>query len=125
MKYKNLPQQKTIEKLLATSFDTPAANRDVFNWCESLLKHCRFLENERVKLVKQYGKEDEDGGFKVTTENQSEFQNKFYEILEMEIDEKLLHNPLNKEWFNNDRCNYPVEKEMWLTPKEIGILLNI
>lgn len=125
MKYKELPKEETLQKLMATCFDTPAANRDIFNWCESLLKHSRFFENERVKLVKMYGKEDGNGNFRVTPENQKEFQVKFNELAGMEIEEPILKNPLNKNWFDNERCQYPFDKNMWLTPAEIGIILKI
>lgn len=124
MKYKQLPSEKLIQKLLSTSFESPSANRDVYNWSESVLKHIKFLENERIKLVMQYGKDDGTGNCSVKSENYETFFNKFKDILEMEIDEDVEKCPIQSNWFDDEKCEYPKDKKMWITPNEIGILLN-
>ena len=90
MKYKQLPSEKTVQKLLATAFESPAANRDVYNWCENVLKHIRFLESERVKLVQKYGKDDGKGNCSVPKENYKQFFDEFSSVLEMDLDENMV-----------------------------------
>lgn len=124
MKYKDLPSEKLVQKLLATSFESPTANRDVYDWCDSLLKHIRFLENERVKLVKKYG-EGTDGNFKVSKEKLQDFMQEFEKLRDMEINERIGKCPITRDWFDDDKCSYPEEKILWITPREIGILVNI
>lgn len=124
MKYKELPSEELVQKLLATSFESPSANRKVFNWSESVMRHIRFLEGERIKLVQKYGKQDQNGGMTVTKENMGRFQEEFFNILEMEIDEPVLECPIKPEWFDDEKCSYPKEKELWVTPKEIGTLVK-
>lgn len=125
MKYKDLPQERLIQKLLATSFESPSVNRDVYDWCDSLLKHIRFLENERIKLVKKYGKKDGSGGMKVHRDSLESFSKDFGKILEMEINEEVKKCPIQRDWFSDSKCQYPDDKELWITPREIGFLMNI
>lgn len=124
MKYKELPSEKLVQKLLATSFESPSANRKVYNWSESVIKHIRFLEGERIKLVQKYGKEDKNGGMTVTKENMDKFQKEFKELLEMEIDVPVYVCPIKEDWFDDEKCSYPKEKELWITPKEIKELVK-
>lgn len=123
MKYKELPSEKLLQKLLETSFESPSKNRDVFNWCESIMKHVKFLESERRKLVQKYGADDGNGTFTVTPEYMKTFQKEFYNILEMDIDSQLESCPIKKDWFDDEKCSYPKNKELWITPQEIGKLI--
>lgn len=125
MKYKELPSEKLVQKLLATSFESPSANRKVYTWAQSILPSVRFLENERVKLVKKYGKEDGRGGISVTQENQKVFNEKYRDLLEMDIEEELKECPIKEDWFDDYKCSYPKEKDMWLTPNEIGFFVSM
>lgn len=120
MKYKQLPSEKTIQKLLATAFESPAANRDVYNWCEDALKHIRFLESERIKLVQKYGKNDGKGNVSVTLENREMFFSDFKDVLEMDIDAEIKECPVKQSWFEDDKCSFSSNKDFWFTPQEIG-----
>lgn len=121
LKYKSLPSEKLVQKLLATSFESPSANRQVYDWADSILKHIRFLENERVKLVRKYGEEDENCNIKVKQSQMKDFMDEFSSILEMEINEKIKECPIRKDWFDDEKCRYPKDKELWVTPNEIGM----
>lgn len=121
LKYKSLPSEKLVQKLLATSFESPSANRQVYDWADSILKHIRFLENERVKLVRKYGEEDENCNVKVKQSQMKDFMDEFSSILEMEINEKIKQCPISKDWFDDEKCRYPKDKELWVTPNEIGM----
>lgn len=123
MKYKDIPSEKLVQKLLATSFESPTANRDVYDWCDSLLKHIRFLENERLKLIKKYG-EEVRGGLRVPTEKEHDFWEEFNPIKDMEINEEIKKCPIQRDWFTDEKCQYPDEKELWISPSEIGILIG-
>lgn len=124
MKYKEIPSELTIQKLLATSFESPSANRKVYNWASNILPHIHFLENERIKLVKKYGIKDNKNGFFVPKSKYPEFWNEFKNILEMDIEGTIEDCPIKEDWFDDDKCSYPKEKELWITPKEIGSILS-
>ena len=121
LKYKSLPSEKLVQKLLATSFESPSANRQVYDWADSILKHIKFLENERVKLVRKYGEEDENCNVKVKQSQMKDFMDEFSSILEMKIKEKIKECPISKDWFDDEKCRYPKDKELWVTPNEIGM----
>lgn len=127
MKYKDLPNEKILRKLLATSFESPSANLKVFEWVDDIFKHVQFLENERVKLVRKYGKETKEnsGDFRVLPENVHTFHEAFNKVLNMEIEKQIEKCPIEKEWFDDDKCQFSAEKEMWLSPAEIGKILSI
>lgn len=124
MKYKDLPPQKILNKLIATSFESPTNNRMVYDWAESVSKHCKFLESERVKLVQKHGVEKETGVFAVPQDNFNEFAKDFNSILNMEINEKVDSCPVKEDWFDDDKCQYPKEKELWISPAEIKMIVK-
>ena len=125
MKYKELPSEKLIEKLISTSFESPSSNRKVFEWCNKVSKHVRFLENERIKLVQKYGKDSENGSVSVPKEKLNDFFQEFSKILEMDIDENIEKCPVKEDWFEDDKCLYPKDKNLWISPKEIRDLIGI
>lgn len=122
MKYKDLPSEKLVQKLIATSFESPTANRKVFDWSESVLKHIRFLENERIKLVQKYGDNDGNGNYSVPKSKVKEFMEEFTTILEMEINDKIIKCPVEPSWFDDNKCNYPKNKDLWISAVEISTL---
>lgn len=128
MKYKDLPNDTLIQKLLQTSFGTPEKDLLVFNYCDSVLKHVRFLESQRIKLIEKYGKEKEHSMFvdPADSKNYSKFIEDFNNILGMDIqDSALCSCPIRKEWLDNETCSYSKDKNFWLTPKDIGRILTI
>lgn len=124
MKYKDLPNERLIQKLLATSFESPSANREVYEWCEEILSNVRFVESERIKLVKKYGKANSNGNIQVSRENLAKFQEEFDALYNMDIDRKISKCPIEREWFDDERCRFAPEKELWLSPAEIGKILS-
>ena len=124
MKYKELPSEKIVHKLLATAFESPSANLKVYNWCNKVLGHIRFLESERVKLVQKYGKENEDGNYSVPKEKYKEFFEEFREVLEMDIEDKIPEIPVKPDWFDDEKCRYPINKDLWLSPEDIKRLFE-
>lgn len=125
MKYKDLPNERLISKLLLVSFDTPSKNRDIYMWCDEILPHIRFLENERVKLVSKYGEKTNDFEIDVPKNKYNEFFSEFIRVLDMEIDENISNCPAEWEWFDDSKCQYPNDKKLWLSPHDIGILVKI
>lgn len=125
MKYKDLPKMETLNKLVATSFDNPSSNFKVWKWCNNLMDSVKFLENERVKLVQHYGEKTENGDIKVSDANIRKFQMDFGNILDTEIpDSEKWKCPIDESWFERNRCNYSYDRNMWLSPLEIGIILK-
>lgn len=125
MKYKELISKKLIEKLLATSFESPNNNLKVYEWCNEIMPHIDFLENERIKLVKRYGDEDKDGNISVKApEKYKEFIEKFDAVLNMDIEKQIPKCPIEKDWFDNEKCNFAKDKALWISPAEIGIILK-
>ncbi len=123
MTYRNLPQQELIQKLMATSFGSPSTNKKVFDWCNAVSPMITFRENERVKLIEKYG-ENRGDVFAVKPENMADFLREFNEVLDMETD-KLPILPINEASFDDESCCYPKDKELWISPKEIAILMDI
>ncbi len=123
MTYRNLPQQELIQKLMATSFGSPSTNKKVFDWCNAVSPMITFRENERVKLIEKYG-ENRGDVFAVKPENMADFLSEYNAVLDMETD-KLPVLPISEESFDDESCCYPKDKELWISPKEIAILMGI
>ncbi len=123
MKYRDLPQKELIQKLMATSFDSPSTNKKVFDWCNAVSPMIAFRENERVKLIEKYG-ENRGDVFAVKPENMADFRKEYNDVLEMET-ENIPILPINEESFDDESCCYPKDKELWISPKEISILMEL
>lgn len=123
MKYKDLPKEETIHKLVSIAFDAPARNWQVYEWAESILKCIRFAENERIKLVLKYGDKDADGSVKVPTDKIQQFLCDYNKVLESDVDTSAKPIGITKEWFEN--CEYPKDKALWITPAEIAMIVAI
>lgn len=96
----------------------------VYNWCNKVLPLIQFVENERVKLIQKYGTIDkETDKISVKSDKMQEFFKEFNEVLDMDIEIPKLE--LTENSFDDDKCQYPIDKSLWLTPQEIGIILNI
>lgn len=121
MKYKELPSKIIVEKATATSFETPSKNRKVLDWGDDVLGHIRFVEHERIKLIKRYGNDDGNGNLKVPKEKLNEFAEKFKEVLETDI-ENYIPCPIERDWFHDEVCTYPEEKKLWISAAEISRL---
>lgn len=124
MKYRDLPNEKLLNKILATSFKSPKTNLDVYNWCNSVLPAVRFVENERIKLIQKYGDKNADNGnISVPNEKIAAFMNEFNSVLDMEVEIPTFD--FTAEMFDDEKCCFSIEKTLWLTPQEIGFLINI
>lgn len=127
IKYGELPKKEVLQKLLSVSFDTPKKNLEVYKFCRAIEKHVNYLENERMKLIRKYGRADECNPIlykiKNNTEEMRSFLSEWNPIVEMEIDEDIAPLPLVEEDFS-DNCLYSPEKEDWLNAREIGIVLR-
>lgn len=121
MKYKELPKCEIIDKLESIAFDLPSKNRRVYKWCEAIRELLNYTEHERVKLVKKYGEQNENGDWNVTNEeNIKEFFDEWELILDSEILDDIPNLNLMEDDFDDEKCSYPKEKEKWLSPLEIG-----
>ncbi len=124
MKYKDLPKQETIKKLLLVSFSTPQKNRMNADWCNKVLPSINFLETERIKLIRKYGEENKDTGvLSVKKENLNLFAEMFCKVMETEIDEDLTY-PLSLDDFDDDKCEYYEDKKMWLNGSELNSIIK-
>ena len=121
MKYQDLPSEEIIVKLISTSFENPMLNYQIYKWGNAILPLIKFRESERVKLIKKYGSETEQG-IRVLTENIDKFREEYIKVLEMDITEELPKLNLNESDFES--CCYPKEKSMWLNAKEIATIID-
>lgn len=123
MTYRDLPSNELIQKLMATSFDSPSTNKKVFDWCSVVLPLVRFRENERIKLIEKHGEKTETG-MGVMPSKLNDFFKDFDRVLDMEV-EQLPEFPISLESFEDEKCFYPKDKELWISPKEIEILFKV
>ena len=113
-----------INKLISTSFDSPKTNLMVYNWCNKVLPLIQFVENERVKLIQRYGELDKKTDkMSVKPDKMQEFFKEFNEVLNMDIEMPKLE--LTENSFDDDKCQYPIDKALWLTPQEIGYIISL
>lgn len=119
MKYGEIPSPLLCHKLVNVSFDTAKKNLAVFRFTSALRGYQEYVENERRKLLEKCCNPVEGKpGFFQTTDI---FNEKFGEVLNMEIREEIPPLELTEEDFEN--CQYPNEKSLWMNAAEIdGIL---
>ena len=118
-----LPVEITV-KLIATSFDDPSINLWAYKLYKSLLEYQGFFENERNKLITQYGKEIEPGKYQVPQEKVQEYRNSLNEIINMPIDGKIPYFALSEDNFSAQHCQYSKDREMWLSAVDINSIFK-
>lgn len=126
IKYAEVPKLNLLQKLITVSFNTPRKNLAVYKFCNSMKDKANYIENERKKIIQKYGEKDEERPFMVAvtpgTEAMRNFMDEFNTVLNMDVDEDITPLPLSEDDFEN--CVYSPEKEDWLNPKDIGIVLR-
>lgn len=123
MIYGDLLPVEITAKLIATSFDNPAVNLWAYKLYKSLLNYQEFFENERNKLITQYGKEIEPGKYQVQKDKVQEYRNALNEIIKMPIDGKIPYFELTEDNFSAEHCQYSKDKDMWLSAVDINSIL--
>ena len=124
MTYGDLLPVEITAKLIATSFDDPSINLWAYKLYKSLLNYQEFFENERNKLISQYGTEIGPGKYQVPQDKVQEYRNALNEIISMEIDCKLPYFELTEDNFSAERCQYSRDREMWLSAVDINSILT-
>lgn len=127
IKYGELPPKELCQKLVSVSFNTPRKNLEVYKFCQSILGHMNYIENERLKLFQKYGERDKDDPtmYRIApnTENMKRFQEEWSAMLDMEIEDDIKLLPLSEDDFC-DNCTYMREKKDWLNGREIATVLR-
>lgn len=123
MTYRDLPSNDLVQKLMATSFDSPSTNKKVFDWCNAVLPLIQFKENERIKLIEKHGEKTETG-MGVRPSKLNDFFKEFNAVLDMEI-EYIPEIPITENSFEDEKCSYPLDKALWINAKDISVLTSV
>lgn len=122
MKYGELPSAIVCFKLSKISFNTAKKNLCVFRFVSAVRQQQEYVNNEREKLIKQCCKAIP--GKPGTYETNDIFNEKFSEVLNVEIEEPLPVLGLSEEDFDDENCCYPDEKLWWMNGSEIETVLS-
>lgn len=125
MKYKDLPKYDTIIKLVQVCFSTPQKNIMMYKLYNYMKENIIFIESEKNKLLKKYGIDEGNGKYTLKGENYVEYVKAWNDLLECEIEGELPKVDFNEDDFNDDKCSYPPEKDMWPSGLDIATLLNL
>lgn len=120
IKYGDIPSSSACFKLTRVSFDSAKKNLAVFRFVRAVRGYQEYVENERNKLLEQCANKvpGKPGLFEMT----DIFREKFGEVLNMEIEEEVLPLDLNEADFEN--CQYPEDKNLWLSASDIETILK-
>lgn len=124
MRIGDLPNSETCAKLMMVSFRTAKKNLDVYKMVQECSKYNDYLQNERMKLLSQYGIDNGDGTFKLEGDNVGLFNAKVEEILDTECEFEFCISDLTEKDFEEDNCQYPNDKRFWINGRDIMAVLS-
>lgn len=128
MKFRDLPKRDTCIKLSVTSFSSPRKNLEVFKFINSIKPFQDYIAQETSKILQKYGHPSDDGMYTVTgKENVDAYYASLNEVLEIDISEldvDIFSPNLNIEDFEEENCQYPNDKSLWLNASDIDSVIN-
>lgn len=127
MTYGDLLPMPTCQKLVMVSFDSPQKNLSVYRFMEALSPHQSYIENEKRKLLERLGTPDEHyiGRYRLEGQDKiNEYNQRFAELLSMEIGVSLPPPGVTAEDFLDEKCCYPSDKNLWLSAADIASVLE-
>lgn len=126
MKFKELPSVDTTLKLIQISFSEPEKNIEMYKLYVKLRDYQSFLENEKNKLLKKYGKEEknEQGKYKIEGENVALYRNDLSAILESDMPDDIESPGFDLDDFTSEKCSYPTDKMFWPNAADISAFLS-
>lgn len=124
--YGDLPTREACIKLTTVSFSSPKKNLDVYKFTNDLKVYQEAFNNEKDKLLKQYGtpKADKPSIYWLG-DNAPIYYAKIGDLEASQIDNFNISIPnITETDFEERNCAYPADKTMWLTGKDIGEILE-
>lgn len=119
MVYNDLPPYALTLKLTTVSFSTPQKNLEVFKFFNSLKPLYDWIENERIKIFT-----DKEGAPEPDEETRKERVEKFKELLEFPISDRVYTLRLSESDFEDENCRFSNVPDAWLSANDIRLLMK-
>lgn len=124
MKYIDLINYETCAKLMMVSFSTPKKNLQIYKFSNFVLDCQKFFDNEKNKLIEQYGEIRDDGTYRISGDDKiKKYKDGISDILSLDIPDGIIIPDITEEDFADDSCEYSKDKRFWLNGNEISKFL--
>lgn len=125
MKYRDLPNQEAVLRLTAYAFVRDGADESVFKFYRSIAPAYEFYNNQRAKMVAQYGDKDESGNVVVANERRGECIAELTALIDSDVGFRVADLDIEESDFSADKCRKPSEASLLLSSAEKEAILRL
>ena len=125
MKYRDLPNQEAILRLTAYAFVRDGADESVFKFHRSIAPAYEFYNNQRAKIVGQYGDKDNSGNVVVSNERKDECITELTALIDSDVGFRIADLDIEESDFLANKCRKPSEASLLLSSAEKEAILRL
>ena len=125
MKYRDLPNQEAILRLTAYAFVRDGADESVFKFHRSIAPAYEFYNNQRAKIVGQYGTKDDSGNAVVPNDRRDECIAELTLLINSDVGFQVAELDLSESDFSVSQCRKPSEVSLLLSSAEKEAILRL
>ena len=127
MKFRELPSEDSLSRLVLYAFARDGADQSVFLFCKAVGTALEFFQSQRTKLFQQYGvaSESEPDRLEITKENKEAFYAEMRKLLDSDVMVEIPKLDIEESDFLAENCRKPQNVNSVLSASEKMTFLRI
>ena len=127
MKFRELPSEDSLARLVLYAFARDGADQSVFLFCKAVGVALEFFQSQRTKLFQQYGvaSESEPDRLEIKSENKELFYAEMRKLLDSDVQVDIPKLDIEENDFLAENCRKPQNINSVLSASEKMTLIKI
>ncbi len=127
MKFRELPSEDSLSRLVLYAFARDGADQSVFLFCKAVGTALEFFQSQRTKLFQRYGvaSEAEPDRLEITNENKEAFYAEMRKLLDSDVKVEIPKLDIEESDFLAENCRKPQNVDSVLSASEKMTLIKI
>lgn len=127
MKFRELPSEDSLSRLVLYAFARDGADQSVFLFCKAVGVALEFFQSQRTKLFQRFGvaSESEPDRLEIASENKEAFYAEMRKLLDSDVQVEIPKLDIEESDFLAENCRKPQNVSSILSPIEKMALLRM
>lgn len=127
MKFRELPSEDSLSRLVLYAFVRDGADQSVFLFCKAVGTALEFFQSQRTKLFQRFGiaSETEPDRLEITSENKEAFYAEMRKLLDSDVQVEIPKLDIEESDFQTENCRKPQNINSVLSASEKMTLIRI
>lgn len=127
MKFRELPSEDSLSRLVLYAFARDGADQSVFLFCKAVGVALEFFQSQRTKLFQQFGvaSELEPDRLEITSENKEAFYAEMRKLLDSDVQVEIPKLDIEESDFLAENCRKPQNINSVLSASEKMTLIKL